>query len=43
MPESNHTILLADEDDTARAFLAENVARHIFGLLWPNWVMCPPA
>ena len=36
MPKSNHTILLADEDDAARAFLAENVARHIFRLLWPN-------
>ena len=29
-------ILIADEDQPARRFLAENVAHHIFGLLCPG-------
>ncbi len=36
MSTTTSTILLAEEHDTMRAFLAENVARHIFRLLWPN-------
>jgi hypothetical protein len=30
------TILVAEEHDATREFLAENVPRHIFLLLWPN-------
>jgi hypothetical protein len=33
---SNLHLLLAEEDEHTRTFLAENVARHIFGLLWPS-------
>ena len=33
---TSSTILLAEEDDATRAFLAENVARHIFGVLCPG-------
>jgi hypothetical protein len=32
------TVLVADEDKVTRSFLAENVARHIFGLLCPGWL-----
>jgi len=32
------TILVAEEHEATRSFLAENVARHIFGVLWPNWL-----
>ncbi len=35
-------ILVAEPDDTTRLFLAENVARHIFGLLWPDWLCARP-
>ena len=34
----NARILLADEDEITRAFLAENVVRHIFGVLCPGWL-----
>ena len=33
---STSTILLAEEHDATRAFLAENVARHIFIVLCPG-------
>jgi hypothetical protein len=39
---SASTILLAEEHDATRAFLAENVARHIFGFLCPNWLCARP-
>jgi hypothetical protein len=35
-------VLVAEEDDIAREFLAENVARHIFALLWPDWLCARP-
>jgi hypothetical protein len=38
-PTSPHMkILLAEEDETTRLFLAENVARHIFRVLCPGWL-----
>ena len=43
MSTTTSTILLAEEHDTTRAFLSENVARHIFGLLWPDWLCARPA
>ena len=36
MSQTTSTILVAEEHDGTRAFLAENVARHIFGILWQN-------
>jgi hypothetical protein len=36
------TILVAEEHDATRVFLAENVARHIFRLLWPDWLCARP-
>jgi hypothetical protein len=42
MSISASTILLAEEHEATRSFLAENVARHIFGLLWPNWLCARP-
>jgi hypothetical protein len=33
---------VAGEPDAFVAFYAENVARHIFGLLWPNWLCARP-
>ena len=36
MPTTTSTILVAEEHDATRAFLAENVARHIFLVLCPS-------
>jgi hypothetical protein len=33
--DRDRTVLLAEEDDVTRAFVAENVPRHIFGVLCP--------
>ena len=42
-PTSSHIrILLAEEYETIRVFLAENVARHIFSVLWPDWLCARP-
>jgi hypothetical protein len=30
------SLLIAEHDDVARLFLAENVPRHIFSVLWPS-------
>jgi hypothetical protein len=32
------TVLVADETDATREFLAENVSRHIFAVLCPTWL-----
>jgi hypothetical protein len=31
-----HSVLVAEESDATRAFLAENVPRHIFSVLCPG-------
>jgi hypothetical protein len=31
-------VLIAENDDVSRLFLAENVPRHIFSLLCPDWL-----
>jgi hypothetical protein len=36
MSMTHSTILVAEEHDATRAFLAENVARHIFSVLCPG-------